>query len=161
MKLGPEALQERVDRFKEGLRRSGVKMTHQRMEIFREVAGTEEHPDAETIFKGVRKRVPSISLDTVYRTLWSLIDHGLLTTIGHPHERVRFDANVSAHHHFVCVKCGLTRDFRSEEFDRLTIPDAVKAFGNVEKTQVEIRGTCSRCSGKTNPKRCASRRKEE
>jgi len=55
----------------------------------------------------------------------------------------------------------MMRDFHSEEFDRLRIPDVVSVLGRVEKTQVEIRGTCTRCAGKTNPKRCASRRKEE
>jgi len=160
MKLEPEALQKRMNHFKDGLRRSGVKLTHQRLEIFHEVAKSGDHPDAETIFRGVRKRVPTVSLDTVYRTLWLLVDLGLLTTLGPPRERVRFDANTSSHHHFVCMKCGMTRDFYSEEFDQLKIPDAVKTLGSVEIKQVEIRGHCLRCSKKTNEKHCVWRKKE-
>jgi Fur family peroxide stress response transcriptional regulator len=143
--MDPEELQQRLNRFKETLRRSGIKMTHQRMEVFREVARSGDHPDAETVFKGVRRRIPSVSLDTVYRTLWLLLDLGLITTLGPARDRVRFDGNASSHHHFVCTKCGMARDFCSEEFDQLRVPDTVKALGHVERTQVEFRGLCSRC----------------
>ena len=148
MEIGPEALQKRMNHFRDGLRRSGVKLTHQRLEIFREVAKSGEHPDAETIFKGVRERVSTVSLDTVYRTLWLLLDLGLITTLGAPRGRVRFDANMSTHHHFVCTRCGMTRDCYSEQFDQLNIPRAVKALGRVERTHVELSGICSRCSKK-------------
>lgn len=82
-------LQQRMNHFKEQIRNAGVKLTHQRMEIFREVAMSEAHPDAEKIYKKVRERLPSVSLDTVYRTLWSLLDLGLITTLGPPR---RFDS---------------------------------------------------------------------
>jgi len=160
MELGPEALQKRMNDLKDGLRRSGVKLTHQRLEIFHEVAKSGDHPDAETVFNGVRERVPTISLDTVYRTLWLLLDLGLVTTLGSPRERVRFDANTSPHHHFVCRKCGMAHDFCSEEFDQLKIPDTVRTLGSVEKAQVEVRGVCLRCSKEINPRDCASRKKE-
>jgi Fur family transcriptional regulator, peroxide stress response regulator len=65
MGLQPKALQRRMDSFKRHLREAGVKLTHQRMEIFRKVAISEEHPDAEKIYRSVRKRLPSISRDTV------------------------------------------------------------------------------------------------
>jgi len=161
MDIDAKELEKRMRRLKEGLRRSGMKSTHQRLEIFREVAKSGDHPDAETIYNGVRERVPTISLDTVYRTLWLLSDLGLLTTLGASRERVRFDANLRPHHHFVCMRCGMTQDFYSEKFDRLTAPNSIKSLGSVEKTQVEIRGVCLQCSKKTNPKHCASRKKEE
>jgi len=145
MALAPDEIQHRMTRFQEALRRAGVKMTHQRLEIFSEVARTGEHPDAETVFRGVRERLPTVSLDTVYRTLWLLIDLGVLTTPGPPRGRVRFDANMRSHHHFVCTHCGLARDFYSPAFDALQVPPVVKAWGRVERTLVEIRGLCARC----------------
>lgn len=161
MELEPETLNRRMNHLKDGLRRAGVKLTHQRMEIFREVAKSSDHPDAETIYKGVRKRVPTISLDTVYRTLWLLLDLGLLATLGHPRNRVRFDANMSPHHHFRCVQCGMVSDFYSNELDQLKIPDSVNALGSVEKTQVEVKGVCLQCSQGNNPKHFAARKKEK
>ena len=70
--------------------------------------------------------MPTVSLDTVYRTLWMLNDLGLITTLGPRRGSVRFDANLGTHHHYVCVRCGLTRDFESAELDELRIPRAVK-----------------------------------
>jgi Fur family peroxide stress response transcriptional regulator len=148
MEVEAEALQQRMNHFKDRLRRAGIKLTHQRLEIFRELAKSVDHPGAETICQGVRQRVPSVSLDTVYRTLWLFLDLGLLTTLGPPHEKMRFDANMNSHHHFVCMKCGMRRDFYSEEFDQLKIPDAVTMLGSVEIARLEVRGTCLRCSKK-------------
>jgi len=161
MRIEPPELKRRMNRLKARLRRSGIKLTHQRLQIFREVAKSQDHPDVETIFSGVRRRVPTVSLDTVYRTLWLLIDLGLLTTFGPPRGRVRLDANMSSHHHFICRKCGMTRDFLNHKFDRLKTPAAVKILGNVESTQIEARGICFRCSKKNKLKHHVQRKKEK
>lgn len=148
MEPSKEDIQSRMDRFMEIMRGSGIKLTHQRIEIFREAARTGDHPDAETIFKRVRKRIPTISLDTVYRTLWMLNDMGLITTLGPQRGRVRFDANASPHHHFICTKCGKVGDFYSKEFDDLEVPEQVSRMGEVATTHVQFRGLCSRCREK-------------
>ena len=147
MEINEREIERRMKRFEEVCRNSGMKLTHQRLEIFREVAQTGAHPDAEKICQGVREGMPTVSLDTVYRTLWLLKDLGLVTTLGPPRERSRFDANLSGHHHFVCVRCGLTQDFYSDKFDKLNPPASVKAFGCVETTRVEVRGVCFKCAG--------------
>lgn len=149
--ISPGEIKQRMSQFTEGLRQSGIKVTHQRLEIFRELAKANDHPDAERIFKNVRRRVPTVSLDTVYRTLWLLLDLGLITTLGPARERVRFDANTKTHHHFVCLKCNKTFDVYSDEFDMLKVPDSIKALGCVERTHVEIRGICKECSRKKKP----------
>lgn len=116
------------------------------MVIFDEVARSCDHPDAETIFESVRKKVPTVSLDTVYRTLWMLNAMGLITTVGPPREKVRFDANVTPHHHFVCSRCGAARDVNYPEFDALKAPEELKGIGSVEAIRVELRGVCQRCA---------------
>jgi len=145
---GPNETSERLDQLKEGLRRAGVKLTHQRLEICREIASANNHPDAEAVYGGVRERVPTISLDTVYRTLWTLLDLGLISTLGIPRGSVRFDGNTAPHHHFVCTRCGRASDFYSADFDQLRMPEEVQALGVPHKTQVEVRGICLPCSGK-------------
>ena len=89
-----------------------------------------------------------MSLDTVYRTLWLLSDLGLITTLGQPRDRARFDANLRRHHHFVCRRCGLIRDFYSDALDELKLPEAVSEIGLVETTQVEVEGVCQQCAGR-------------
>jgi len=138
----------RLDHFKAAARAAGVKLTHQRLEIFREVASSVEHPDAETVFRAVRTRMPTVSLDTVYRTLWMLNDLGLVTALGPRRESVRFDANLDRHHHYVCVRCGSTTDFKSPALDSLRIPDAVRGLGSIVASRVEVRGICERCRKK-------------
>jgi Fur family peroxide stress response transcriptional regulator len=136
MKVAKRDVERRMARFNETCRKSGAKLTHQRMEIFREVAQTGDHPDADKVYQGVRERMPTVSLDTVYRTLWWLKELGLITTLGPTRERTRFDANLERHHHFVCVQCGTTRDFYSDQLDKLTLPESVQTIGHVEKLTI-------------------------
>jgi Fur family peroxide stress response transcriptional regulator len=137
-----------MDHFKVALRRNGVKLTHQRMIIFQEVAESRDHPNVESVFKTVRKRLPMVSLDTVYRTLWMLQDLGLIHILG-GRDRVRFDGNIEPHHHFVCNECGLMRDFHSHELDQFKIPSEVRNWGNGKTIHVEIKGICIACSKKS------------
>ena len=141
----PSAADRRLERLRTIAREAGLKLTHQRLEVFRELAASEEHPDAERIFRAVQQRVPTVSLDTVYRTLWMLHDLGLVRTLGPKGEALRFDANLDRHHHFCCVRCGLVRDFESAELDALRVPDAVRAIGRVVDAHVEVRGLCASC----------------
>jgi Fur family peroxide stress response transcriptional regulator len=146
VKVDPGEIGRRLEKFKARVSEAGVKLTHQRLEIFREVAASVEHPDAEAILRAVKPRMPTVSLDTVYRTLWLLNDLGLVTTLGPRRQTVRFDANLKDHHHYFCERCGLVRDFDSTELDEIRVPAAVKAFGTMIRAQVEIRGICERCA---------------
>jgi Fur family peroxide stress response transcriptional regulator len=145
--------EDRLQNFQAVVKQAGAKLTHQRLEIFHELAKTEEHPDAETIFRAVQERVPTISLDTVYRTLWMFRDLGLIKTLGPNRDAVRFDANLEAHHHYVCIRCGLVRDFESQELNNLPVRAVVKGFGSVVESQVEVRGLCASCQGRSENKK--------
>jgi len=146
--ISRQEVEQRMKRFEAVCRNKSVKLTHQRIEIFREIALTGDHPDAEQVFKRVRKRIPTVSLDTVYRTLWLLSDLGLIVTLSSGRERTRFDANLSNHHHFICSQCGLTRDFYSSELDDIRPPETLDAFGEVKNFHIEARGICRRCAKK-------------
>ncbi len=151
MDIKKKELEQRMKHFETVCRDEGIKLTHQRIEIFREVAQTEDHPDADLVFQRVRDRIPTVSLDTVYRTLWLLNDLGLVVTLRSSRERTRFDANLNSHHHFVCGQCGFTRDFYSNDLDNIRLPDSVGSLGEIEATHVEVRGVCRECveKGKT------------
>jgi Fur family peroxide stress response transcriptional regulator len=105
-KSEPNRGKQRLEHLKAVAKEAGVKLTHQRLEIFRELAATEGHPDAECLFRAVQQRVPTVSLDTVYRSLWMLHDLGLVATLGAKRDGIRFDANLDRHHHYVCVGAG-------------------------------------------------------
>ncbi|HPC94940.1 MAG TPA: transcriptional repressor [Sedimentisphaerales bacterium] len=146
MAVSKAEIERRMQRFAETCRKGGLKTTHQRMEVFRELAGTENHPDAETIYRHVRRRVPAISRDTVYRTLATLEDQGLVRKAEIVSGRARYDANTDHHHHFICTACGRVHDFYSPALDDLPIPRSVSALGRVESAQVQLRGVCTNCA---------------
>jgi Fur family peroxide stress response transcriptional regulator len=145
-------LEKRVDAFSQVCRRCSVKATHQRREIYRELASTNEHPDVETIYAKVRKRIPAISLDTVYRTLHLLEKKGLITRAGFHGDKTRFDANTDRHHHFVCTECGFMGDFYHEEWNDFRARSDVRAMGTVNSIYVEVRGLCKACQRKRHDK---------
>jgi Fur family peroxide stress response transcriptional regulator len=149
-------IERRLDRLRTAFRRSGAKLTHQRLEIFREIASRVDHPGVDAVFHAVKNRLPTVSLDTVYRTLWLLNDLRLITTLGPRREGVRFDPNLDRHHHYVCVQCGLVQDFESPRLAALHVPAAVHGFGSIEGVQVEVRGLCRRCASE----RAGGRKKE-
>ena len=153
-------VEHRLEHHKAVAKKAGIKLTHQRLEIFRELAATEEHPDADSIFRAVKHRMPTVSVDTVYRTLWMLHDLGLVTTLGPERDGVRFDANLEQHHHYVCVRCGLVRDFESADLNALRVPNAVKKLGSIGDAHVEVRGVCVKClaqQGDGTPERAKNR----
>jgi Fur family transcriptional regulator, peroxide stress response regulator len=145
MKIKKKEVEQRMKYFETVCRDEGIKLTHQRIEIFREIAQTDDHPDADQVFQRVRGRMPTVSLDTVYRTLWLLNDLGLVVTLSSSRERARFDANLQRHHHFVCGQCGFTRDFYSNDLDNIKLPDSVGSLGEIAATHVEVRGVCREC----------------
>ncbi|MCU0722560.1 MAG: transcriptional repressor [Planctomycetes bacterium] len=152
MRQKPADLDLLLAKFREACRKAGVRMTPQRLGIYRAVASTCEHPDAEAVFLRVRDAMPDVSLDTVYRTLHTFVDLGLVDTLGTPREKTRFDADTRHHHHFVCTVCGSVFDFECEVLEAVGVPSAARAFGEVERAVVEFRGSCCRCSGKRPPR---------
>jgi Fur family transcriptional regulator, peroxide stress response regulator len=135
----------RVEDLREICRQRGLRVTPQRIEVFREVVCSSEHPPVDVILKRVRKRIPNISLDTVYRILYWLEDEGLISRVQMASERVRFDGNASCHHHFVCSQCGEIRDFLSDDVEQLQLPDEVRSWGRIEDRHLQVRGTCQTC----------------
>jgi Fur family peroxide stress response transcriptional regulator len=148
MKIEVKELEKRVNVFSGICRRYGIKATHQRTEIYRELAGTDEHPDTETIYTRVRKRIPAISLDTVYRTTRLLEKKGLISRVGSLGEKTRFDANTDRHHHFVCTECGCMKDFYNEAWNDFPAPGDLTAIGKVNSVHVELKGLCKACQRK-------------
>ena len=124
-----------------------MKLTHQRLVIFELVAGSTEHPSADDIYQKLVKKMPTISLDTVYRTLRSMSEHGMLQVLNPHRENLRFDPNLIHHHHFVCKSCGVIKDFESKELNSIQIPEETGILGEANTLHVEIRGVCKKCLG--------------
>jgi Fur family transcriptional regulator, peroxide stress response regulator len=141
-----ESFEAKLELFRKACRELGIKATHQRLEIFREVAQSLAHPDAEAVYQGVQQRVPTVSLDTVYRTLKLLTELGFITTLGLRQEAVRFDGNQEPHHHHVCTRCGRIQDVATPLLDLEKVQRNIMAMGTVMSAHIEVRGLCAACA---------------
>jgi Fur family transcriptional regulator, peroxide stress response regulator len=146
LSTSPPPEQNLLDGFRNACDKLGLKVTHQRIEIFKAVAASREHPDAETVHRAVRESMPTISLDTVYRNLKLLASSGIISVVGMSDERARFDAKMDPHHHFVCIRCGAICDFQSDGLATLDMPAEAAAFGTPLSLQLEVKGVCRACS---------------
>lgn len=138
-------LVQRKERFTEICRRKGLKITPQRFEIYRELASSTAHPSAEEIHRRIRKRMPTVSLDTVYRTLTTFKENGLVSRVEVFDDPARFDANIDHHHHFICTECRKVIDIDWPEFDTLKLPEEAGKLGRVNRPHAELHGICSEC----------------
>jgi Fe2+ or Zn2+ uptake regulation protein len=126
-------------------RASGRKVTAQRQCIFRVLWGNVGHPSAEAVYEVARQEMETISLKTVYQTLYELVDLGEVAVMDVGTGAVRFDPNVDGeHHHLVCRSCGKVRDLYVE-FAGLSVPVDQDQGYEVGSAEVIFRGLCDGC----------------
>lgn len=136
-----------MQEFENACRKAGLKITHQRLELYRELALAQDHPSAETLYKRLIKKLPTLSLDTVYRTLATLEKHRLITKVQTMESQGRYEAKMDKHHHAVCSRCGTITDFTWDIFDEVQVPEAVAGWGKVMKRNAVLEGVCKTCAG--------------
>ncbi|NTU49391.1 MAG: transcriptional repressor [Desulfobulbaceae bacterium] len=126
----------------------GLKVTPQRVRIYEELVKAVDHPSADALYQRVRKDLPNISFDTVYRTLLSFTEIGIVSLVEGYGEQKRFEPNGHQHHHFRCMKCHTIYDFENDAYDNITVPEVVQKQGVVINKRVVLEGVCSKCKGK-------------
>lgn len=127
------------------LRRKGIKLTHQRLEILRTLMESGDHPSAEEVYKRVKPRLPTVSLDTVYRSLDMFEKIGAISRVEILDDRGRFETRKGTHHHLVCVSCKVIEDFPWPAVDRLKPPPPAARWGRILSGRLELRGVCRDC----------------
>lgn len=123
----------------------GLKVTPQRVAIYKALAEKACHPTASDLYQEVSRDYPMISPNTVYYTLSSLRETGLVKEVNYWHDQARFDANVTPHHHLICLGCRAILDIENRALDRLTSCMAIPKDFQVIDHQVEFYGYCHIC----------------
>ena len=123
----------------------GLKLTHQRLEILRELDNATDHPSAETIHQRVQARIPTISLDTTYRTLSTFERYGLVSKVQVHEDRARFCSDPSTHHHLYCKVCRKVVDFPWDDLDGVNLPAEISKWGHITSKTMILEGTCNTC----------------
>jgi Fur family peroxide stress response transcriptional regulator len=147
---GIQDMEAKMEAFRARCREAGLKVTPQRMTVYATLLASTEHPSAEVVFREVRKIFPSISLDTVNRTLLTLNEIGMAFIVEGSGDAKRFDANLKTHQHFKCVKCKRIIDFRHEPFDEIDVPKDLRDRFTVLRKTVYLEGFCDRCGKRAN-----------
>ncbi|MFO0841870.1 MAG: transcriptional repressor [Gemmataceae bacterium] len=91
---------------RQALERAGWRYTRQRVEVFAHLRSIDSHPTAEQVFASVRRRLPNISLATVYKALDALVDAGLAARLADEQGPVRYDGKAHPHYHLRCERTG-------------------------------------------------------
>src|SRR5947208_14123076 len=139
-------LRSQVDAFAAHCRAHGLSVTSQRLAIFEALAASREHPSAEQIHKAVRRRIPTLSLATVYKNLEALRAIGAVADVNPLHEQGRYEASLPGtgagrpHHHLVCVLCKKVRDLWDPALTELRVND-LQGF-ELRSLKVQVEGVC-------------------
>ncbi len=154
-------LSSQVAAFAEHCRKSGLSVTRQRLAIFEALAGTRAHPSAEDIHRSVRRRMPHLSLATVYKNLEALREIGAVSDVNALHEHGRYEAALpgtgagTPHHHLVCIRCRKVVDLHDAGLDGLHVSDP-RGF-EVRALKVQVEGICPECGAKNRQGSSANR----
>lgn len=127
-----------------------LRMTKQRQVILEELRAVTCHPTADEMYDMVRRRLPNVSLGTVYRNLEILAESGIVQKIDIGGTKKRFDGNVEGHHHLRCIECGRVDDAHVETgVDLDAMAGAVTDY-TILRHRLEFIGICPGCAKKGN-----------
>lgn len=129
-----------VDTFPAYCREKGLKCTAQRLAVFSVLFGRRTHPSVDEVWKGVRRSVPTVTRDSVYRILNEFSEQGLVARLD-ALTSARYDTCTDPHAHFICESCGSVTDYPLPE--GMALPEGIRG----ERRHLELRviGVCERC----------------
>lgn len=120
-------------------------MTHQRDIILQELRNCTDHPSADELYERVKKKLPRISLATVYRNLEILSESGTIGKIEISGRQKRFDWQVNQHNHIYCIHCHRVDNIELAGPSRETLrPENDKGY-QISGCRIEFTGLCPDC----------------
>lgn len=131
------------ERLADACRQVGLKATPQRLAVLKALLHAHDHPGPESVFRRVRRELPSISLATVYKSLDALEKAGLVDRVTPRSDGRRYDANRTPHHHLVCTGCGRIEDHQDDTLAPV-LPVELGGF-EARAVRVEVLGLCASC----------------
>ena len=132
---------------KELLETRGLKPTYQRLRILEYLEKHRNHPTVEMIYKGLVREIPTISRTTIYNTLNSFLEKGIIDCITITGTETRYEYKTLPHHHFLCSRCGRVIDIdikcpyvEKKEFDGYQIKEIHGYFKGICRDCLRKRG---------------------
>lgn len=128
------------------VRTDKMRMTKQRRLILEELRRENSHPTADVIYENVRKKMPKISLGTVYRNLEILTALGEIQTLELSGSQKRYDGVPNKHYHIRCLHCGRVDDAPIAPLQRLEDELYEATVYTIMGHRLEFMGLCPECS---------------
>lgn len=122
------------------------RMTRQRQIILEELRKVDTHPSADEVYETVRKRLPRISLGTVYRNLEILSELGEIQKLELGGDLKRFDRNSNKHYHIRCMNCGRVGDAPIAPLNQVEDELYGATVYTIIGHRLEFEGLCPQCS---------------
>ncbi|BAQ66852.1 Fur family transcriptional regulator [Geminocystis sp. NIES-3709] len=133
-----------ADKIIQTLKSKGLRITPQRFAVYSNLLHRSDHPTAEQILKDLNQDAPTLSQATIYLSLQTLRDVGLIREVLLEEGVCRYDANIFPHHHFRCRCCGQIEDISWESFSNLSL-NKLRSGLEVDQYEVIVQGKCDRC----------------
>ena len=127
------------------LNQPNLRMTRQRQVILEELRKVNTHPSADEIYEMVRKRLPRISLGTVYRNLEILCENGEIQKLEHGCSLKRFDGVAEDHYHIRCLGCDRVADAPPGSEVLISYKFKENTDFKITGYQLEFVGICPAC----------------
>lgn len=134
--------------FIERCRQHGLKVTPQRLAIYSLLMNSAEHPSADWVYRQITTTWPTISFDTVNRTLLTFAEIGVIHMVESYSLSRRFDSQVEEHHHLHCIRCGQITDFCDTTIDEIALPEQIAERFTITGKRMVISGICQDCAEK-------------
>ena len=128
------------------LRQRGLRVTPQRLFIYRALTELDRHVSAEEVLAVVAESLPNVSLPTVYSTLDLFEEMGLVRRLGVTQGAVLYDPRPDPHSHKVCDRCGAIEDFEADHDLAAALRRAGRGGFKAGRAEVVVHGLCKRCA---------------
>ena len=132
-------------------RSKGLRVTPQRLAVFRVLAESDGHLSVEEVWEYVRASLPTVALKTVYEALHELEAVGEIRLARFGTESWRVELRPANHHgHLVCDRCGAVCDVEAD-YPNLVVPLSQRRHFVVGRAEVVFAGLCDSCAEGRNP----------
>lgn len=131
--------------FTEILKEKKLKITPQRIAILEELEKN-GHSSVDDIFNGIKLKVPSVSLATVYKNILALQSVDILKSVKTPTHKQKYEINVKPHVHLFCKICENLEDFVINTQDFQEYCKKESGYYCIEEASVLLTGVCRNCA---------------
>jgi Fur family peroxide stress response transcriptional regulator len=134
------------NRLTRALKEAGLRLTPQRLAVYRHLVGVTTHPTAQQVYEALSPEHPSLSLATVYNTLETLVGLGVVNALGTAgDDAVHYDGDISPHVNLACINCHRVIDLPSQHVSAIQQEVSAHSGYQLLGARVMYYGVCPAC----------------